>query len=67
MAVGLAELQAERGESLVEAALHGHRADLKSRAGPPVTPSLDHHPAKHLLAARVQAGQEAFYPREGVF
>ena len=65
--IGLAELQAKGGQSLVEAALHGHRADLESRRGPAVTPSLHHHPAKHLLAARVQVGQEVFHPRERLF
>ena len=65
-AIRVAELLAEGGQTLVQAPLHGHGAHLKGRRGPPVAPALQHHPAQHLLAARVEALQEPLHPIEGV-
>lgn len=67
MLSGPAELFPEGRQSPVEAALHGHGADIQGGGGPPVAPSLQHDPPQHLLAPGVQARQKLLHPRQAFF
>lgn len=57
-----AELPSQGGQCSMQAALHGHGADIQCSGRPSVAPPLQHHPSQHLLTPWVQAGQQAFHP-----